>query len=358
MPATQLTMRQSWQHGLVHSNCYMYICNKKLFKFKHEAQTYANTVRIPFYVYYYDDIYSKIDWTIEPPESLEYYYREQAQRIRDEYDYVILAYSGGYDSTNILEIFHRNNIKLDKIISVGAFSKDSSAGSDENHNGEIYANAYPTIKKLGLESVYETIDYTKYFDTDEAFTKLSISNYENEWALNASVWFSPHNWFWKDIDKFVIPEHIKGKRVALIFGKDKAYLYREGREFGFRFNDKAIQSYYQQTPSETIDKLAFYWNPSYPNILLKQLHELYKRKEHIIDKMYSLSTPLVYKSPKSRGGVLSLRDQYLFKYDKHNPTYKLYIAGLNRANIPVVERESVSKYIPLTLSRFYKVADC
>ena len=63
---------------------------------------------------YHDALYSSLDWKTEPTESLEQLYKEQAQRIRDTYDKVILCYSGGYDSTNILETFYYNNIGIDR----------------------------------------------------------------------------------------------------------------------------------------------------------------------------------------------------------------------------------------------------
>jgi hypothetical protein len=42
-------------------------------------------------------------------------YKERAQQLRDSYDYLILAYSGGSDSDNMLKTFLYNNIKIDEI---------------------------------------------------------------------------------------------------------------------------------------------------------------------------------------------------------------------------------------------------
>ena len=141
---------------------------------KIEAIEYSNQSFLPLYFYYYDHIYDKLDWSIEPPHSLEYYYVEQAKRIRDKYDYVILCYSGGYDSTNILETFRYNNIKLDKIVVAGAFDQDTIDMSDENHNGEIYHNAIPYVKELGLESILQVVDYTKLFDNTKKIGRAHV----------------------------------------------------------------------------------------------------------------------------------------------------------------------------------------
>ena len=81
--------------------------------------------------YYHDKEFSKIDWNYEPPQSLQDLYRIKAEKIRQDYGYVILAYSGGMDSSQVLETFYYNNIHIDEILMVGAFSQDSYGGSDE-----------------------------------------------------------------------------------------------------------------------------------------------------------------------------------------------------------------------------------
>ena len=85
--------------------------------------------------YYYDDILSKVPWKIEPTETLETLYKLRAQEIRDTYDYVILCFSGGSDSLNVLETFYYNNIHIDEIVMVGAFSQDKFFGDDSNSSG-------------------------------------------------------------------------------------------------------------------------------------------------------------------------------------------------------------------------------
>ena len=136
----------------------------KFFNNRVESLVYNNATGKHVKLYYYDDVYDKLHWTIEPPGSVDFYYREQAKRIRDSYDYVSLCFSGGIDSTNILNYFHFNNLKIDKIVTTGAFGQDSHSMVDENHNGEVYFVSHPYIKELGLESITQYIDYTKYFE--------------------------------------------------------------------------------------------------------------------------------------------------------------------------------------------------
>jgi hypothetical protein len=343
-----------------------YYCDDgKIFNSKIEALKYSQKNNIKTYFYYDDDAWSKQDWKTEPPGTLEYHYLQQAKRLRDEYDYLILAYSGGHDSTNILETFYYNNIKLDKIITVGALSQDSMSGVDENHNGELYHNVFPYIKELGLESITEVYDYTKYFVKPDVLT---ITQYSDDWINYIGPWFSPHHWFWNDIERYVIPKSLGNKKVALIFGKDKPALFFNpngnmvrlptGNYMlnSFCFRDLPLAGYgnfLNKVSVSNCDRINFYWDHKYPYILIKQLHllkqvyQIQKTNEYTqetgVQKLsgvntdeivYNLRKPILYKSPKSKTNYLSLRDSYLMnKTDSF--VYTLYNAGISKLNFGV-----------------------
>lgn len=300
---------------------------------KLDALAYSNSKNMRAQFYFYDHIYSNLNWKVEPPRQLSEYYKEQAQRIRDSHDYVILCYSGGHDSTNILETFYYNNIKLDKIISTGAFSQDSTYGTDENRNAEIYHNCIPYIKYLGLESIYEIIDHTKEFDKLESN---ALGLYKDDWIEKTGSWFSPHNWFWKNVHSTILRPELKNKKVALVFGRDKPSIrkYTNSDSLCFQFIDTVIDSYGKIETIDNLNIVNFYWDHTHPDILLKQLHtmrNIIKRDnkcvltvdptygvQHINGTsvnsiVYDLKVPLTYMSPKSKSTILSLRDSYLLK---------------------------------------------
>lgn len=327
---------------------FYYTSDKNTFFNKISAVKYCKDNNKQPYYFYHDDVYSKIDWRINPPGSLEFHYKTQAERIRDEYDYVVLFYSGGYDSTNILETFYYNNIKLDKIVCVGAFSQDTRSGTDENHNGEIYHNAIPYITELGLESITELYDYTKYFDNIKNF---GVYQYGEQWVENVGPWYSPHNWFWKDIHKYVIPANISNKKVALIWGKDKANLSIKDGRHGFQFSDVAALSYGGEVLVPGVDRINFYWDPRNPLLIVKQLHELRAHKEYINPNiLYNLKTPLRFKSPKSPTNILSLRDNFL-KFKQDNSVYEFYKSGIQNIHSKI----NIHKDLAPIRSRFYTI---
>lgn len=322
-----------------------YYSKNIIFKNKLEALSHKKNTKEEVYFNYYDSVYDSIDWTIEPPHSLEYYYKEQAQKIRDSYGYVILFYSGGYDSLNILETFYYNNIKIDKIVMVGALSQDSTSGVDENHNGELYHNAFPYLKTLGLDTITQVCDYTSLFENIENF---SIHKFGENWVDEIGPWYSPHNWFWYDIEKHVIPDNIGNKKVGMIFGRDKPGLFYDNHKVGFIFRDTPILSYGGNRMTDNADRINFYWDPSYTNILLKQLHVLLRSGLTNPDKVvYDLKNPPIFKSKKSPTNILSLRDKYLID-NTNSEVFKFWKLGLSN-----IQKHLDLKEVKPIFSKFY-----
>jgi hypothetical protein len=328
---------------LTRNKNHYYSSDGKIFDSKIRAMMHRKQTGSKISFYYNDDVYDRVDWKKEPPQTLSYYYLEQAKRIRDNHDYVILFYSGGYDSTNILETFHFNGLKIDKIVIVGAFSQDSQSGVDENHNGELYHNSFPYLKDLGLESITQICDYTKHF---EKISNFSVNNFGNEWFDEMGAWFSPHNWFWRDIEKYVVPKTMENKRVAFIWGRDKPALFKNhDGKLGFYFRDKPISSYGNKKDYGTYSFINFYWDPQATDILVKQMHTLKHYMnvyqipyssvpvDHVV---YNLKRPLIYKSPKSPSPLLSLRDNYLVN-KKDSEIFKFYESGVNRLKTMVTQ---------------------
>jgi hypothetical protein len=62
-----------------------------------------------------EDVFDNINWEIEPDIDIGILYKMRAQQIRDKYNYIILSFSGGSDSTQILWTFLKNNIFIDEI---------------------------------------------------------------------------------------------------------------------------------------------------------------------------------------------------------------------------------------------------
>lgn len=283
-------------------------------------------------LYYYDKEFSRYDWTKEPSNNLNYYYKQRAQQIRDTYEKVIIAYSGGIDSTNVLETFYYNDIKIDEILMVGAFSQDSFKGSDENHNAEIYHNCLKTLSRFNLKNTKIVLDdYSLLLPNKNNFSLADV----DDWYRWIGARYPLHAWYWYDAEK----RCSNSKKTALVFGIDKPMIDYDflRKKFFFRFVDGAIFQY-GQTPEKlnsqhNYERVNFYWDPNATELLIKQTHVVkkffidnvvinknikyeYFRKniEQIISKIiYEVHNPLTVISPKSGSKLFSLRDTFILK---------------------------------------------
>jgi hypothetical protein len=89
-----------------------YQVGPKQFQSKILAITESTVSGQPVEFIFNDQLYSKFNWTVEPDLTLEQLYAARAWELRNKYDYLVLHFSGGADSTNILETFIKNNIFL------------------------------------------------------------------------------------------------------------------------------------------------------------------------------------------------------------------------------------------------------
>jgi hypothetical protein len=291
-------------------------------------------------------MFSQFDWKTEPSESLQQLYKERAQQIRDDYEYVILCYSGGNDSTNILETFYYNNIHIDEIVVVGAISQDKTQNTDDNHNADIYFNALPTLNSMNLPNTKITvIDYTKYFRNINQFSL--IQTHGSDYFKYIGNHSSPHNLFWHDFRKFV--GETNTKKTAWIMGNEKVELSYDKRNKPFvYFNDLVVNSYGMKYVDENFERINFYsgYHESAVKIQIKQGHILHRelsaladvalkpkliRSRHYKNKLFyeKKYIKLAHQSEKSKAKFLSLRDTFL-KDVTDSQIYSVYVDGLKK----------------------------
>ena len=69
--------------------------------------------RIKFY--YLDDVWDRIDWSVEPQSSINQLCEQRCRQLREQYDWLCVWLSAGYDSQTILDSFIRAGVKIDEI---------------------------------------------------------------------------------------------------------------------------------------------------------------------------------------------------------------------------------------------------
>jgi len=65
-----------------------------------------------------NNLWDFLDWETEPSESFNELKKERALQLREKYKYLILMYSGGADSSTVLNTFLKNNIPIDEILTI------------------------------------------------------------------------------------------------------------------------------------------------------------------------------------------------------------------------------------------------
>lgn len=325
-------------------NDIFYYDDKNVFLNRNDAIRFGNNCKF----YYHDDKFSTLDWSKEPKEPLQELYRRRAQQIRDNYDHVVICYSGGIDSTQILETFYYNNIHIDEVLIVGALSQDQGFGSDENHNADLYFNAFPTVNDLHLPNTKITfVDYTKYFDNIKNFTL--IEKYGVDYIEHIGVRTSIHNLFWYDLDKFLNHK----KRTAYVMGKEKPILKYDGllQKYYACFSDISYTDYGNRYQYSSGERINFYSHPEAFDIMLKQYYMIKNENEYVrtisndlenvfdsyfdrIKKIiYQLRNPLKHQSMKSKSTYLSARDMFIVN-KKNSDIYETYakaVVNLNKS---------------------------
>jgi hypothetical protein len=319
---------------------YYYDNDNKIYPLKNEALKTKKDLKF----YFHDDFFIKQQWKVEPTESLSELYKQRAQQIRDKYDYVVVCYSGGADSTQILESFYYNNIHIDEILVVGALSQDSEKGVDENHNGDLYHNVFPTLNQFKLPNTKITlIDYTKYFNDPNFFTL--IKQYGPEYHNYIGTYSSVHNLFWYDLPLFFRSD----KQIAFIFGaeKPKVIYHKDTGKFCATFMDSSLTDYGFRYNYGSGKRVNFYTDPDAIKLMIKQ-HHVVKNflLENVIGKdpmiydrfqvdyfsnvrpiIYNLKNPLAFESIKSKTTVLSARDKFMLT-NKNSEIYNIFRQSL------------------------------
>ena len=330
-----------------------------------------------------DEVYSSINWTIEPNESLDELYKNRALQLREKYDYLVLWLSGGADSTNVFRTFINNGIKLDEVVNFVNY--DATGDCEGWLNGEIFHVSIPMIEKAKetnphlkhrvLDLTQSTIDYYSKFDA------------KFDWIYELNVCVGPNNAARHDI-KTTVPDWVKmfdsGLKVGFIFGMEKPRLQqRKGRFYMHfcNFSDSAHSPRQQMRNAPWEFDELFYWSPDAPLIPVKQGHVLKKYIKYLsstnasasvdglnsapkkltLDEIHKLIYPGWEKVPfqvKPSNLLFSPRDEWFYKLPDSDPAKYAWKVGLNEfwkqlpdymKNNPVDIRAGAV----LTISKYY-----
>ena len=223
---------------------------------------------------YKKDLFSKFNWAVEPQETLWELYSQRAISLREKYNYLIMAYSGGADSTNVLDAFERNNIMVDEIYIAYHGDHNNPADLEFANNLELYHVAIPRARELQKrwpnlkvtvgrmdQAIVETLEGPL---CDEMYYGHNMSWNMIQTTRVATQWTDKAEW---------IP-HLGGDlSVGVIYGKDKTVVSTQNGRYCVTFIDRQLNSSFDVLP-DNVTREFFYWDNETVPMLIKQGHIL------------------------------------------------------------------------------------
>lgn len=246
---------------------------------KFQAIEHSNTTGIKPQWVFNHDAYQSFAWDQEPQDDLWELYTQRAREIRNSYDYIVLMFSGGADSSNVLDVFLRNNIAVDELCSYHQLSGSKSI--DNYMDSEVFKVAYPRAQEI-LKSFpdirHRMIDWSQLVqDLLEDPREIQDFVYTQNKFLTPSNICRPHLRRhvadWNDIID-------RGGRLCLVWGAHKpaikaqdngrnSYVYHDSNDFlvPVRIQNENSPDYHDE----------LFYNPgNSPVIACKQSHLIKK----------------------------------------------------------------------------------
>lgn len=231
-----------------------------------------------------DDVYEKYDWSKPIEESIESIYRRRALQLRETYDYIILHYSGGADSGNILKTFVDNNIFVDEIV-LQVVEPDRKNLNDYDRSAR---NLYGEVEFVAIPEVQRIQNYlspnTKIRIQDVAKPTIEVLSKDN-WFDNyvpGSAWTigALSRQYLSINDDHLLKLIDKGKKTCHLLGVDKPLVWYDGTDYYAYFCDNNayhivnVEMNYHKYWNDDYATEFFYWTRDMPEIVIKQAQEI------------------------------------------------------------------------------------
>jgi len=223
-------------------------------------------------------IFDKFDWRKPLGINLLELYRIRAEQIRNKYRYIIAMWSGGGDSTTMVEAFCDNGIHLDEVVCVWPITQSQNLytpnpldRSGENMPSEWDFSIKPQIEKL--KKKYPNLKIT-IIDQDLAE--------KEEYRDDTVRIVGKHSYLaiqkGRHIDRLIQQrQETYGHGVATIWGISPVDVIKTDNWLSMYFCDQVMGQCMTSdyTLSGVHRKIEyFYWSPEFPELIREQAHVL------------------------------------------------------------------------------------
>lgn len=226
---------------------------------------------------FHENVFKNIPWQMPSGKTLNEVYLNRAKALREKYDYLVVMFSGGSDSTTIVNSFVDQNLPIDEIVvkwPVSATENKYQVSTDTtptNFLSEWNLRILPALRTISDR--WPNIKIT----IDDWSSDLEKELIEDDW-LNLNDWVNP-GVFRKFGGLHPSETEIKmidaGKKTAVIWGVDKPkIIYRDGRIYTY-FLDKLANTKFVNGSNGRTSEL-FYWSEDCPEIIHTQSRLAYE----------------------------------------------------------------------------------
>jgi hypothetical protein len=275
-----------------------YQVGNKLYINKHTAMVEAvnnhNNEKISYH--FFDESWTNFDRNKIGQYSLNELYRQRAQQLRNQYDYLILYFSGGADSYNVLRSFCDNNIHLDEICvkwctDVFNSNRHIYTPNTVDLTSYNYLSEWDYAIKPVLEWVAQhhsdikitILDWFKDRDSTTIANAFALVNHFHDCEINSLAIWSPNEARQLEL----------GKTVGSIYGIDKPNMFIDtnSQQWKLFFSDTTV-AMGTPNPDNVWGTEYFYITPNMPEIIFEMAHQLIieSRNNNLLAQVLDIKT--------------------------------------------------------------------
>lgn len=253
-----------------------YLVGSDVYVSKSEALTIGTQNNIYPKWKFFTDIWRQQDWTSPPQIDVYTLYQARARQLREKYDYICLSFSGGSDSTTMLQAFIDSGCFIDEVLvkwPIKATAKYSATIDRDPANilSEWELTVLPQLNHyqnlLGPKTQFTVVDWS-----DQVFERESSEDiiwHHSQDHLNPSTYIRQ-----SCLSEKTHAAIDAGKKTCIVFGIDKPQIgYRKGWLYCY-FLDKLAHTHAYHPWDQYVE--LFYWTPDFPEIVSTQSKIIYQ----------------------------------------------------------------------------------
>jgi hypothetical protein len=302
-----------------------YTVGNRIYNHKIHALQEATRIKQDPKWHFNDEVFGKMDWMKSSGIPLTELYRMRAQQLRQKYQYLILCWSGGADSTTILDSFLDNGIELDEVVVLWPVTqtqgkyKPTLDTDGSNMNSEWDFAIKPKIE--WMKQHHPTVKVT--------VQDFLVEPNKNEYAQDTVNVTEKHGYV--TIQKYrafdaLLEDRSEKYHVGVILGVSPVEVLRLDNYVAAYFVDTVLTGPTTDYTAKGCPRYLeyFYWSPDLPELVREQAHVMLRHMN-------------AYPETRQLTKLMTLRKDRTFEFGKgfDHERYRTFRKALLYPNWPI-----------------------